>query len=246
MQDFNHYKESLRTLEHYVYALCEVNGDIRTPFYIGKGENLRCLTHLNETKNAPKNQLIKKLLENNKLGIDILRHGIKTDKAAKLIEATCIDLLGIGELSNKVRGSGSDMGRATIEEIHNLKSGEFVKIDAEHQGLAFLLNNTFKSGMSEIELFEATRGVWSKVPRDPSVRYAYATYGGLIKEVYEVSGWVKANTQQYFTRSFEDRDISKRWEFIGKLASPEIRSRYKGKVVDKERSYGNPFVKVGY
>lgn len=245
MTDFSKFKKSLQTIDHYVYALCEVDGDKRTPFYIGKGVNDRCLKHLNEKGDSPKKDTINKLLDQGKLGIDILRHGIKTDKTAKLIEATCIDLLGIGELSNKVRGSGSDMGRATIEEIHNLQSGELVEIHKDHQGLAFLLNTTYKSGMSEVELFESTRGVWRNVPRDDSIQYAYATYGGLIKEVYQIHSWVRAGTQQYFTRSFEHRDISQRWEFIGKKASTEIREKYVGKVIRKNRSFGNPFIKVG-
>ena len=245
MQDFSKFKKSLAMIEHYVYALCEIDDEKRTPFYIGKGVNDRCLKHLKEKGNSPKQETIEKLLAQNRLGIDILRHGIKTDKTAKLIEATCIDLLGIGELSNKVRGSGSEMGRATIEEIHNLQSGELVEIQKEHEGLAFLLNSTYKSGMSEIELFEATRGVWRNVPRDESIKYAYATYGGLIKEIYQIHSWVNAGTQQYFTRSFEDRNISQRWEFVGKKAPKDIRAMYVGKVIKKERSFGNPFIKVG-
>ena len=246
MQEFSKFKKSLQTIDHYVYALCEIDGDKRVPFYIGKGINDRCLKHLKEKGDSPKKDKIKKLLDKGALGIDILRHGIKTDKLAKIVEATCIDLLGIGELSNKVRGSGSDMGRATIEEIHNLQSGELIEVQEEHQGLAFLLNTTYKSGMSEIELFESTRGVWRNVPRDSSIRYAYATYGGLIKEVYQIHSWVRAGTQQYFTRSFEHRDISQRWEFIGKKACDEIRSLYVGKVIQKNRSFGNPFIRVGF
>jgi len=245
MEDFRKFKKSLLTIDHYIYALCEVDGDKRIPFYIGKGVNERCLQHLTEKADSPKKYTINKLLEKGTLGIDILRHGIKTDKTAKLIEATCIDLLGIGELSNKVRGSGSKMGRATIQEIHNLQSGELIEIEKGHQGLAFLLNSTYKSGMSEIELFESTRGVWRNVPRDDSIQYAYATYGGLIKEVYQIHSWVKAGTQQYFTRSFDNRGVSQRWEFVGKKAPAEIRNKYVGKVIKKERSFGSPFIKVG-
>ena len=245
MQDFSKYKKSLLAIDHYVYALCEVDGKKRTPFYIGKGVNDRCLQHLNELGDSPKKETIQTLLAKGALGIDILRHGIKNDKTAKLIEATCIDLLGIGELSNKVRGSGTEMGRATIEEIHNLQSGELVKVHKDHQGIAFLLNSTYKSGMSELELFEATRGVWKNVPRDDSMQYAYATYGGLIKEVYKIHSWVKAGTQQYFTRSIEYSDRAQRWEFIGRKASSDIRKKYIGKVIEKDRSFGRPFVKVG-
>jgi hypothetical protein len=245
MSDFSVYKKSLLNIKHYVYALCELDGDKRIPFYIGKGKSDRCLQHLNEVDSSDKTLRIQELISVNRLGIDILRHGLETDKLAKTIEATCIDLLGVGELTNKVRGSGSDMGRISIEEIHNLQSGEVVDILSEHTGLAFLLNSTYKSGMSELELFEATRGVWRNIPRDDSIKYAFATYGGLIKEVYEIHGWVKAGIQQYFSRSFEHRNISKRWEFIGRKAPDNIRSLYVGKVISKERSFGSPFVRVG-
>lgn len=246
MEDFSKFKQSLEGIKHYVYALCETTDNKRKPFYIGKGVGDRCLHHLKDNRDSQKVKLIRSLMAQNRLGIDILRHGISNDATAKLIEATCIDLLGIGELANKVGGSGSAMGRATIEEVHNLQSGEVVDIDPLHSGLAFLLNKTYKSGMSDLELLEATRGVWSKPPRDESIKFAYATYGGLIKEVYQISMWVRAGSQQYFSRSDLDILSTKRWEFVGKKASPEIRAKYVGKVINKERSYGDPFVKVGF
>lgn len=245
MTDFSLYKKSLSTIKYYVYALCEVDGDKRIPFYIGKGEGDRCLHHLKENGTSEKIDKIQNLLLSNKLGIDILRHGIESDKVAKTIESTCIDLLGIGELTNKVKGSGTSMGRVSIEEIHNLKSGELIDISHEHMGLAFLLNSTYKSGMTELQLYESTRGDWFNVPRDECLKYAYATYGGLIKEVYEIHGWVRAGTQQCFSFSIEDRSIENRWEFIGRKASNDVRKKYIGKVLNKPRSYGNPFVKVG-
>jgi len=246
MRSINDYKKSLKTIGYYVYALCEIIDDKRIPFYIGKGINDRCLQHLNESGSSEKNKKISLLLKQKRLGIDILRHGLEKDSMAKIIEATCIDLLGVGELSNKVRGSGTDMGRATLEEIHNLQSGELVTVDSDHQGLAFLLNNTYKSGMSELELFEATRGIWRNIPRDESIKFAYATYGGLVKEVYQIHSWVKAGSQEYFTRELDPERAKPRWEFVGKKAPNDVREKYIGKVLDKERAYGNPFVRVGF
>ncbi|MCV5245813.1 hypothetical protein OFC58_34980, partial [Escherichia coli] len=83
----------------------------------------------------------------------------------------------------------------------------------EHAGLAFLLNSTYKSGMSALALYEATRGVWAKVPRDENLKYAYATYGGLIMEVYQIECWVKAGSQQDFTRDIALGPDTKRYEF---------------------------------
>jgi hypothetical protein len=245
MKKFAQYKKSLSSLGYYVYALCEIEKEKRTPFYIGKGKDGRCLQHLSEQSESDKVTKIQQLLEEDKLGIDILRHGIKEDRIAKLIEATCIDLFGVGELANSVRGTGSAMGRMPIEEIHKITVGALTPIAREDCGLAFILNSTYKSGMSDLELFEATRGVWHNVPRDPSLKYAYATYGGIIKEVYEIRNWMKAGEQQYFTRSFEESHIKNRWEFVGRKAHQNLREKYIGKLIDKDRTYGTPFVKVG-
>ena len=245
MKNFKKYKSVLEEINYYIYALCELNGEQRLPFYIGKGKGERCLQHLSLYEENEKGSKIQKLISENRLDIDILRHGIKTDKEAKLVEATCIDLLGVGNLSNKVRGSGVEMGRVSIEEIYSLRSGKTINIKPQHAGVAFLLNSTYKSGMSELALFEATRGIWRNIRRGEEIKFAFATYGGLIKEVYEIHGWVPAGTQQYFERSFETEDLSGRWEFIGKKASDEVREKYIGKILKRERSFGSPFVYVG-
>ena len=236
MNRFKDFSKSLRAADNYVYALCEIQGNKRVPFYIGRGINTRCLDHLknkDEPKKDEKSQKIQRLLREKRLGIDILRHGMKSVNTTKAVESTCIDLLGVGELLNKVRGSGSDMGRLPIEELHNLMSGEVVEVAEEHKGLAFLLNDSFKSGMSEYALYEATRGVWWSVPREKDLKYAYATHGGLVKEVYEINSWVPAGTQNYYTRELDGDDFKNRWEFVGRKANKEIRDLYVGKVIDK-------------
>ncbi len=120
-----------------------------------------------------------------------------------------------------------------------------IPVRKEHSGLAFILNRTYKSGMSALNLFECTRGVWANVPRDESIKYAYATYNGIVKEVYEIHSWVEAGTQQYITRSPEEVNRKGRWEFIGRIADEEIRQIYIGNLIEKNRSYGTPFIKVG-
>ena len=101
--------------------------------------------------------------------------------------------------------------------------------------------------MSDVELLEATRGTWARVPRDKNLKYAYATYNGIVKEVYEIRQWLPAGTQPYFYRSrhLGDERLKNRFEFLGVLAQEEIRNRYKGKLIALERSYGTPFQRVG-
>ena len=243
----NNAKKLFSQLKYYVYALSAVdNLGNCTPFYIGKGVRDRCLQHLEEqgTKKAAR---IKGVRETGDFTIEILRHGLD-EKTAKIVEAACIDLLNVGDLENKVRGSGVNLGRMLLEELYYLYSAEAIDILPKHSGLLFMLNKTFRSGMSDDELYEMTRGIWANIPRDDSIKFAYASYHGIIKEVYQINKWHPAGTTNYSFRNFNDRpekSLSKRFEFTGKLASEDIRKKYKGKLVKYPRSYGTPFVRVG-
>ncbi|MEX9948615.1 hypothetical protein AB7X11_08875 [Providencia alcalifaciens] len=259
MNDFSQYKNTLSKLKFYVYALCEVRGNTRIPFYIGKGTGSRCLKHITdafadldvlEENDNKKFELIRELSKENLLGIDILCHGLDSETAF-MVETTCIDLKGLEGLTNKIKGKTTSkdeevlkLGRLTIEEAASIYSQQDTEVSTEHAGLAFILNKLYRFNMSELELFEATRGVWHNPPRkDQSLKYAYAIYNDIVKEVYEIHSWVEAGTQQYFTRNINKG--SGRWEFIGRKASDDIRKLYVGKRIDKDRSYGTPFVKVG-
>ena len=77
-------------------------------------------------------------------------------------------------------------------------------------------------------------------------KYAYATFKGVVKEVYEIHSWVPAGTQEYFTRELDpERLPTCKWEFVGRKAPEEIRKLYVGKIIKKERSYGSSFIPVG-
>ncbi|EBW6301445.1 GIY-YIG nuclease family protein, partial [Salmonella enterica subsp. enterica serovar Weltevreden] len=171
MKDFSKYSKALGMAKFYVYAFYDTEDAAKKPFYIGKGKSERCLDHIKYNDDSPKSERINHLLKTGNLGIDILRHGMD-EATAKLVEATCIDLLGVGELTNKVRGSSSLMGRITLDELNHLLLKQETEIAPEHAGLAFLLNSTYKSGMSALALYEATRGVWAKVPKDENLQFA--------------------------------------------------------------------------
>jgi Uncharacterized protein conserved in bacteria len=242
----NHHKNGFKELKCYVYALCEIRDGKKIPFYIGKGTGTRCLSHLFEKKENKKTQKIKKLLEEDRLAIDILRHGLDS-KVYSVVEATCIDLLDVQDLENLVKGSGSKyLGRLSLEESLNLYAKKETEVRPEHSGLAFILNKTYRSSMPPIELFEATRGTWSKPPRDETIKFAYATYHKIVKEVYVIEGWLPAGTQQYFfrDRKLGDERLKSRWEFIGRIADDKVRELYLGRKLKMGRSYGTPFIRV--
>lgn len=232
-------------LGFYNYAIVELDGDNhRNPIYIGKGKGDRCLQHLDDKGASEKSTLMTDLYSKGKLGIDILAYQLD-EKTAFAIESVCIDLLNIENLTNSVRGHGENTKRLSLNELANLIRNEPVDILPEHKGVAFLLEKTFRHSFGDIELFEHTRGIWSRAQKD-DVKFAYATFRGIIKEVYEIHSWVPAGTQEYFCRKLDPEKITKRYEFVGKKAPQEIRSLYVGKLINKKRSYGDPFVKVGF
>ena len=244
-------KVLLRKLEHYVYAFVEIDAENKsdTIFYVGEGKGLRCLDHIKA--NPPNRELARKIsacIDRGVLRIDIIRHGLESKRQAQVLEAACIDLMNINQLTNKVRGSGVNFGRMALHELMYIhKLSDKITVPYEHRGIAFLLNKTYRSGMSDLELFENTRGVWRNPPIKNEPKYAYATYHGVVREVYEISAWVPAGTQQYFTRNQEQMSSKlARMEFVGRKAQESVRQRYVGKVINKQRSYAPPFVLVGY
>ena len=111
---------------------------------------------------------------------------------------TCIDLLSLDNLENRIKGFGAELGRSEIEEIQQLHESIEVLVPANHAGLAFNLNKSYRSSISNIEILEVTSVNWAKVPRDPMLKYAYATFNRIVKELYEIRFWLPAGTQKCF------------------------------------------------
>ena len=241
----------LRDLKSYVYVYCEISDDNRRiPIYIGKGKSDRCFSHLNNLGDLSvlKNKKINDLLNENRLGIDILAYGID-DKTALAIESACIDLMGIDNLANVVRGQGDNVKRVPLNELTNLLMEKTIKVAREHKGVSILINRVYRPTFGDLELFEYTRGIWTKKMKTISgdAKYAYATFKGVVKEIYEIHSWVPAGTQEYFIRNLDPEILAKaRWEFVGKKAPDELRELYIGKIIKRKRSYGDPFIRVGW
>lgn len=246
----NERKKFLKDLKTYVYVYCKISDDNkRNPIYIGKGKLDRCLQHLNNLSglDTVKKRKIFEAVSENRLGIDILAYGLD-DPTALSVESACIDLMGISNLTNAVRGKGTNVKRMPLQELSNLLTENKIEVAPEHQGVAILINRDYRPWFGDLELFEYTRGIWPSRMKSLSknAKFAYATFQGVVKEVYEIHSWVPAGTQQYFTRELTpERLAASRWEFVGRKASNEIREIYIGKILDKPRSYGNPFIKVG-
>ena len=90
---------------------------------------------------------------------------------------------------------------------------------------------TFRPGMSDVELYQATRGVWRIGKRRDHIKYVFAVYQGVVQEVYEILRWQPAHTTPYRTRQLDAKATRDRWEFVGRCADDKVRSKYVGKSV---------------
>lgn len=105
----------------------------------------------------------------------------------------------------------------------------------------------FREGMSDLALYEATRGVWRVGERREQARYGLAVHQGHVVEVFEIHHWQPAGTAPYETRTFAPGEVDGRKEFVGAVAAEPIRSKYLGKSVAHYFSKGsqNPIAYVG-
>jgi hypothetical protein len=212
-------------LKSYVYVYTDPRN--QQPFYIGMGRHNRAFSHIDDKGESRKVARIQEIRKEGKHPvIDILRYGL-TQKEAALIEASAIDLIGLQHLTNECRGTGSrGFGRVATEELRNLLSPQPVRL--YHKAILIIINRLYRSDMTSLELYEATRGVWKVGPRHDNAEIALAVYQGVIREVYRIIRWLPAGTLKYETR--ESRDFKKfgRWEFEGGVA-PDLQQIYLGK-----------------
>ena len=233
--------EVANRLGYYVYLYVDPRSG--KPFYVGKGKGERVLAHLSEKSELRKTKIFKEL---RKAGlepqIDILARLLPDERTALIVEAAVIDLLELDHLTNLVRGSESvEFGRVPLKELIFQYAAEPVEIT--DQVMLIRINRRFSPGMSDGEMYEATRGVWRAGSRRESAKYAFAVFEGVVREVYEIEQWYPAGTLKYKTRDVHRRKVKDRWEFKGHPASDDVRDRYVGGSVTKYFSRGaqNPF-----
>ena len=197
----------------------------------------RALAHLDETGESDKLKRIADIVAaGRKPRIDIVAYGLEDEATALRIEAAVIDVLWPGKkLTNRVRGHKSfEFGRVALEELNFQHSAKPVVIT--DPVLLIRINRLYRPGMSELELYEVTRGVWTCGSRREKARYALAVYQGVVREIYEIVQWHKSGTLKYATRT-QDLIDPRRWEFTGKVATGPA-AKYRGGAVDKYFSKG--------
>jgi hypothetical protein len=231
-----------KQLVYYVYLYIDPRKEYDNQiFYVGKGKGNRAFSHLAEESLSDESELegkkIKRIREIKAEGlqprIDILIHGLKDEEQALRIEASIIDLIGLNNLTNKQSGYHSaTYGRMSVEQVSAIYNKKKIDIKDDHRVLLIKINKTFRYGMPEIELYDATRSAW-KVDknRKDKVQYVFSVYQGIVQEVYEVAGWFRNNSTYNSRKEKEEDDNDVRWEFVGKVADKEIRKQYLNKDV---------------
>ncbi len=233
-------------LGFYVYAYIDPRDE--SVFYVGKGVGARATDHLRDKTESDKVARINNIRSSGfEPQIDIVAHQLRDDLESSRIEAAIIEILGINNIANIVRGRFStDYPRRSLSDFIIEHSADL----AEVTDPVFLIriNRQFKYGMSAEALYECTRGIWVVGERRYKAKYAMAVYAGIVREVYEIESWHRAGTTAYATRDQKKLSESKnRWEFVGNIAPGHIRSRYYGRSVGHLFRTGqqNPIVGVG-
>ncbi|WP_240738232.1 LEM-3-like GIY-YIG domain-containing protein [Deinococcus fonticola] len=217
--------EVAQHLGFYVYLYIDPRNN--KVFYVGKGQGGRVLAHLSQTGETRKVRILKELRDDGlQPRIEVLVHGLPDEVTAFRIEAAVIDLLGLDNLSNLVRGWQSvKSGRKTLSELIAYYAAPPAIIS--DSVMLIRINQNYRHGMSAEELYEVTRGIWKIAEwRRASVKYALAVFESVVREVYEIESWHKAQSTPYTTRSFPPDSGIGRWEFVGHVAPAEIRDRY--------------------
>ena len=230
-------------LQYYVYVYAHPKTN--EVFYIGKGKGNRALSHLKGSHNAKLTKAIKDL---KKLGleprVEILVHGLQSEQAAHAVEAAAIDLIGMDALVNEVRGHDTRRhGRMSLEQVMWLYQRKPAKI--REPSILIRISQLYRYGMSEVELYDITRGVWVTGERREQAKLAFSVYQGLVREVYQIATWLPAGST-FSTRDPHGVQHERRWEFVGTLASEEFRRKYVNRSVEGYFSKGsqNPITYV--
>jgi len=223
-----------KKIKFYVYLYTDPrNNEV---FYIGKGKGNRCFAHLKSKATSDK---VERISELRKLGlspnIELLKYGL-TESEALLVEQTAIDLLNVENLTNQSRGHGSrHASRASVEQVVAALDAKEVVI--REPVILINISRLFRYGMSEFELYEATRIAWAVGPKRERATYAFSVYKSVVREVYKIQAWLPGNSTLRLNRKMTEGDKD-RWEFVGKIAPENIRKKYVGKSVAKYQKPG--------
>ncbi len=223
-------EEVIEQLKSYVYVYIDPRNN--KAFYIGKGKGNRLFSHLLDTSESNKVKRIQEIIaEGFEPEINIVRFGLD-DSEASLVEAALIDFYGLENLTNIKSGfHRGTFGLMSSNDIIGIFEAKPVEV--EEKAILFTINSLYRSGMSDEELYETTRGIWKLGKNREKAEYAFCVTHGIVREVYKIEKWYPAGTLEYKVRPDSDSfSKTNRWEFEGSIAN-DIRDKYIGKSVGK-------------
>lgn len=182
-------------LGYYVYALSDPrDGQV---FYVGKGKGDRVFQHAvharkvsdSEPTGVLKLDTIRAIHSaGDRVGVELIRHGLPDEATAFEVEAAVIDalvLVGL-PLANLVRGHGTTRGWQPLDDVIARYMAKPITI-AEPVMLV-RINRRFRRSLTADELYEATRKRW-RVSRRRQPEWAFAVYQGIVRAVYRIDEW---------------------------------------------------------
>jgi uncharacterized protein len=209
----------------YVYVLRDPRDGLH--FYVGKGTGNRVFAHANRalaiTSSTDKLDRIRSIIDAGlRVQYEIVRHGM-TEEQAFEVESALIDWIGVDGLANAVMGHHVERrGRMTVPEIIAAYRNEPVTIT--EPSLLVIVNRLFERNIDAARLYEITRGNWALSERRKNKpKYGIAVYRGIVRAVYRIEGWERAQARR------PDQKRQNRWRFSG-VPADELRHLIGGSV----------------
>ena len=144
-------------------------------------------------------------------------------------------LLRMRVVTKMLRAERDDAGAEHHGHVNQLGESDF-----DEPGILIKISNVNPSEMSAQELYDRVRGNWRVgLTRACNAKLAFGVCGGRIVEVYRIDEWLPAGQGE----ALESGDG--RYQFVGHLASDELRERYKGQSVADLAKGQNPIRYVG-
>ena len=108
------------------------------------------------------------------------------------------------------------------------------------------INKSYREGMSELELYDITRGCWKRTLSSVNgAEFALAVVNGIVKEVYRIDVWLPAEEVKRETIPYNEKTDAGRIAFQGAVTMESVRRKYLNNSVAElfKRGDANP-VKV--
>ena len=135
-----------------------------------------------------------------------------------------------------MRGHGAKYGRLPLAEVVAHYTRE--KANIREPAMLIRINKLYRYGMTDVELYDATRSAWKVRPKREEAECAFSVFEGVVREVYTISEWLPAGST--FNLRSDGRGVKRpgRWEFVGAIAPDRLLNRYVNRYVGHLYSQG--------